>query len=367
VGELITPTSSAPGTPSPLRVGDLPQYLPTLTLRAFVDLLAERFPAVVDLLAPERIADADTLRRTFVENNEFERDDTAGRGDSYRLAQREATVRQTGMVTLARLALGVAADAPLPNGHKMLDVLGGDGAIARVLRTLSCELGGAPCVITGDVAARMVEAALEYDLPAIRQSADYLILKDASVDCVIVAYGFHHLSIARRAAAVREAHRVLRPGGRIVVHDFEESSAMAHWFTDVVDAYSVAGHRYRHFSESEMVSYLRDTGFVGVERIDVYDPFIVKRQTESEAYAALADYVYSMYGLVKLGPRPDDRNRTASRVWGLIERYMRYEDGIVDTLTGQKVPERPSRRHDAGHAVVEVPRVSLVAVGTKPG
>lgn len=50
--------------------------------------------------------------------------------------------------------------------------------------------------------------------------ADALPLADASVDAVTCTLVLHHLDAATKAAAVREMHRVLRPGGLVVVADW---------------------------------------------------------------------------------------------------------------------------------------------------
>jgi SAM-dependent methyltransferase len=50
-------------------------------------------------------------------------------------------------------------------------------------------------------------------------SAASLPLVDGSVDLVVSNYCFHHLDGAGKRRALREAHRVLRPGGRLVFGD----------------------------------------------------------------------------------------------------------------------------------------------------
>jgi ubiquinone/menaquinone biosynthesis C-methylase UbiE len=78
-------------------------------------------------------------------------------------------------------------------------------------------------VIAGDIAPAMVRrlraraASLGIDVQAEVMDAARLPLPDASVDCVLL-----HLALAvvpDPVAAIREARRVLRPGGRVSVFD----------------------------------------------------------------------------------------------------------------------------------------------------
>jgi ubiquinone/menaquinone biosynthesis C-methylase UbiE len=50
--------------------------------------------------------------------------------------------------------------------------------------------------------------------------ADSLPIEDAAVDVVIASLLLHHLSSVSKLQALREAHRVLAPGGRLVVADW---------------------------------------------------------------------------------------------------------------------------------------------------
>ena len=80
-------------------------------------------------------------------------------------------------------------------------------------------------------------------------------LEDASVDLVTLTQSLHH---ARHPAkAVAEAHRILKPGGRIAIldllrHDFEE-------------AHELYADLWLGFTEVELRRYLRDAGFAEIE------------------------------------------------------------------------------------------------------
>ena len=81
-----------------------------------------------------------------------------------------------------------------------------------------------------------------------------LPVEDASVDLAFFSQALHHA--ARPEAAVREAFRITRPGGRIVVldllkHDFEQARDL---YADV----------WLGFSEVELYGFLEEAGWAGV-------------------------------------------------------------------------------------------------------
>jgi ubiquinone/menaquinone biosynthesis C-methylase UbiE len=107
-----------------------------------------------------------------------------------------------------------------------------------------------------DLARRNGTANIEYrvgDLEA-------LPIDDRSVDLAILSQALHHATHPDRA--VREAARILRPGGRIAIldlkkHNFEEAREM---YADL----------WLGFSEVELDGFLEGAGFEGVEVCTVH-------------------------------------------------------------------------------------------------
>jgi ubiquinone/menaquinone biosynthesis C-methylase UbiE len=131
----------------------------------------------------------------------------------------------------------MAAERLLPLRRQLVD-----GATGRVL-----ELGigaGANLPLYGrevsevegvDPAAYLLEQAqrtagwLPFPVRLLEQSAEHLPLSDASVDTVVVSWTL--CSIPDPLAALREAHRVLVPGGclRFIEHGLAASPGLARW------------------------------------------------------------------------------------------------------------------------------------------
>ena len=319
---------------------------PTPADPLLVDLW-HRAPRLYALLDPGRGADAPAVTPT-----DFESAGYGGRGDSYRAAQRDPHVRARGITGLFTLASPDGDLASWRPEHVVLDVLGGDGTLARAIDDL-LPRPVRPTVFTSDLSAGMVRAAQRHGLPAVRQAAESLRLRDGVVDAVLLAYGTHHIPQRERGTAVCEAWRVLRAGGRLVLHDFAESSPATRWFTDVVDPYSRTGHRYAHFTAEEMHRLFAGAGFTDVVVRRLYDPFVLTGASRSVVRRALGTHLRQMYGLIRLSPE---------EVAELAATCFRY--GGDDLAPGQPVRE-VSYERTGDRWRVELPRVALVTVGRR--
>ncbi|MCD2199493.1 class I SAM-dependent methyltransferase [Halobacterium sp. KA-4] len=113
------------------------------------------------------------------------------------------------------LAAGLAAaERPV---ECVLDVGGGTGRAARALARDTTEVAGRDVTVV-DASARMLAEARESGLPAVRGDAAALPYRDDSVDAITIVDALHHFP--DRDGALAEAKRVLRPGGVLVVRDF---------------------------------------------------------------------------------------------------------------------------------------------------
>ncbi|MFE3166658.1 class I SAM-dependent methyltransferase [Streptomyces sp. NPDC059224] len=331
-------------------------YLPSASLDEYMSHTAAEHPALHGLIDSARARSPRLLKALVSVTNEFDSDET-GRGDSYRRAQRDASVRWTG----ARQLLQLATRTDSPGDVILLDVLGGDGTIARAVADRADNPLAKLYIITGDISGEMVARALALGLPAVRQSAEALLLRDASIDATLLAYGTHHIAPADRPQAVREAVRVVKPGGKVVLHDFDTASPMARFFTEVVHPHSAAGHGYAHFSRAELSALFAELP-VSASVLDVYDPLIVEADDRETACARMCRYIADMYGVQEVFAA----HRDTAASWAFLEEifdHSRYAAELVDAPPG--VPHRPFLYESGGRWFAEVPRMAIVAVAEK--
>src|SRR5687767_7788254 len=110
----------------------------------------------------------------------------------------------------------LVAAAALQPGERVLDLACGSGLIARVMAP---QLGPAGRITGLDINASMLEVARSLPPPSgapvewVQASADATGLPDAAFNAIVCQQGFQFF--ADKAAALREMHRVLVPGGRL--------------------------------------------------------------------------------------------------------------------------------------------------------
>jgi ArsR family transcriptional regulator len=102
-----------------------------------------------------------------------------------------------------------------------------------------------------ELAAKNGLANLAYKLGDIER----VPLADASVDLAILSQALHHAQHPQRA--VEEAHRILKPGGQVLILDLAE-----HTFEKARELYADV---WLGFKESALHGFLKQAGFHHVE------------------------------------------------------------------------------------------------------
>jgi demethylmenaquinone methyltransferase/2-methoxy-6-polyprenyl-1,4-benzoquinol methylase len=105
-------------------------------------------------------------------------------------------------------------------GERVLDVASGSGDLARAFARRGAEV----CMsdINGPMLARGRDRMADAGrlAAAVRCDAERLPFRAGSFDCVTVGFGLRNMT--HKDAALAEMHRVLRPGGRLLVLEFSQ-------------------------------------------------------------------------------------------------------------------------------------------------
>jgi len=209
-----------------------------------------------------------------------------------------------------------AAVEPLCADGPVLEIGVGTGAIARPLRERSARP-----VLGADLSGEMLAHARARLGPVVvRSDVAALPVASGAVGTVVACWVLH--LVGDPAATLREARRVLRRDGRLVV-----VSSRGELEPDDVDAVMVDLHdvlRGRLDVAERLVPLARECGFAFV------DELLTEPGTWQEAPADMVE-------------------RLERRQWGVLidldeERYARVVQPVVDGLRGLPDPDRPRTR-----------------------
>lgn len=146
--------------------------------------------------------------------------------------------------------------AELKPGEAVLDVACGTGTLAIAAKR---QVGPGGRVTGVDASAEMIGRArakaerASLDLNFVKGTAQALPFGDAQFDIVIGTLMLHHLSKPVRAEFVREAERVLKPGGRLLLIDFGKPERRSNWLPRL--------HRHGHIDMHAIAALLSECGF----------------------------------------------------------------------------------------------------------
>lgn len=167
-------------------------------------------------------------------------------------------------------------------GQTVLDIAGGTGDLAARFSRLVGDNGR---VVLADINAamldvgrdRMIDKGAMGNVDVVQCDAQYLPFEDDSVDCITIAFGLRN--VTDKSLALASMHRVLKPGGRLLVLEFSKPVNPA--LERIYDTYSfrvlptlgklVAGdessYRYlaesirRHPDQDTLLGMMEDVGF----------------------------------------------------------------------------------------------------------
>ena len=180
-----------------------------------------------------------------------------------------------------------AATSGVRAGDAVLDLAGGTGDIAALLLPLVGEQGS---VVLGDINAamlstgrdRLTDRGFVRNLYYAQLNAQALPFPAASFDAVTIAFGLRN--VTDKDAALREMHRVLKVGGRVLIlefstvqsdvlkplydfHSFRVLPLLGRLIANDADSYQYLAESIRkHPDQSTLKAMLEAAGF---ERVDV--------------------------------------------------------------------------------------------------
>jgi demethylmenaquinone methyltransferase/2-methoxy-6-polyprenyl-1,4-benzoquinol methylase len=171
------------------------------------------------------------------------------------------------------------AHANVRPGQRVLDVASGTGDLALAFAR---KVGPQGRVVMSDINSQMLLRGRNrlidegFPTPAVVADAEHLPFPDQYFDLVTVAFGLRNMT--NKPAALKEMHRVLKPGGKCMVLEFSKVAAP---LEKVYDLYSFkvlpwlggkiaddeASYRYlaesirMHPGPEELAQMMRESGF----------------------------------------------------------------------------------------------------------
>jgi len=123
-------------------------------------------------------------------------------------------------------------------GAKVLDIAGGTGDLAL---KFSKMVGSTGQVILADINSsmlnvgrdRLTDLGVTGNINYVQANAECLPFPDNSFDCITIAFGLRN--VTDKDAALRSMHRILKPGGQLLVLEFSQPDG---WLAPIYDTYS---------------------------------------------------------------------------------------------------------------------------------
>jgi ubiquinone/menaquinone biosynthesis C-methylase UbiE len=156
--------------------------------------------------------------------------------------------------------------ANLRPGHSVLEVGCGTGTLTMMIKRLHPEtevvgLDPDPKALTrAKRKAARARLAIQFD----QGFADTLPYPEHSFDRVFSSFMFHHLPSAERERMLREAHRMLEPGGEFHMLDFEGPGDGPPSFLACLFH---SNKRLQENSEGRVLSLMKQTGFENAKKV----------------------------------------------------------------------------------------------------
>ncbi|HJS31476.1 MAG TPA: class I SAM-dependent methyltransferase [Alphaproteobacteria bacterium] len=174
-------------------------------------------------------------------------------------------------------------------GTRVIDVGCGEGALTRFLAGEGAHVVG---VEPGRAMIEKARAAPRIaDEEFVAGTGEKLPLPDASVDAVVYLNALHHVPVADQEQAVREAARVLKPGGRFLVIEPLAEGVYFDLVRAVEDETEVRAAAYRALDAANRVGLRADREMVYAAPVKFADfaAFEARMKSVDPARAPIVD------------------------------------------------------------------------------
>lgn len=147
------------------------------------------------------------------------------------------------------------------NGRVAVDLGCGTGELLLALAARSERVIGVDSSPNMLKQARMKTASIDSRVDLRLGEMEHLPVRDGEADLAVASMVLHHL--VAPAAGLREIHRILKPGGKLLIADFEKH--------DLEMVREKCGDPWLGFAQGEIEKWLVDAGFTlsGTERFEV--------------------------------------------------------------------------------------------------
>ncbi len=190
------------------------------------------------------------------------------------------------------------AAAEAEPGDRVLDLAAGTGTSSEPFADAGID------VVAGDISEGMLAVGRERrpDIQFVYADAMDLPFEDASFDVVTISYGLRN--VQDTAKALSEMHRVLKPGGRLVIAEFSQPTnaafrtvyleylmralpSVARTITPNPDAYVYLAESIRVWpGQEELAQLIANAGFVDVEYRNLTGGIVALHRARKLASAA---------------------------------------------------------------------------------
>ena len=167
-------------------------------------------------------------------------------------------------------------------GQQALDVAGGTGDLTMALAN---QVGNEGMVVLTDIntsmlgegRSRLIDKGFSRNVSLAQANAEALPFDDDSFDCVVISFGLRNVTDKPKALA--SMHRVLRPGGQLLILEFSQpvvpglkpiydtySFKVLPWLGDMVandsDSYRYLAESIRmHPKQEDLLKMMQQAGF----------------------------------------------------------------------------------------------------------